>query len=117
MKNVLIASAVLAMLASPSLAFEVGQGFAFDSTVNAEYSVEARQFTTSYTGELNYEVTTSVTAYVDTTVDLQNIDFTGANLGVEYVPTTFDKLTVNAEAQFNEDLQYTDTVIYAELKF
>lgn len=117
MKNLLITSAVLAAFATPSLAVELGKGFAYDSTITAEYSVETENFTTVYEGELNYDLSTGLKVYAYTAVDLQDIDFTGVDIGLEYVPTKFDKLTITTEAQFNADLEYSDLIITAELKF
>ena len=117
MKNLLITSAVLAAFATPSLAVELGNGFAYDTTLTAEYSVEADTFTTPYEGELNYDLAAGLKAYADTTVDLQELDFTGVDLGLEYVPAKFDKLTITTEAQFDADLEYSDLVVTAELEF
>jgi len=117
MKNLLIASAVLAMLATPSLALDLGKGFAFDNDIKASYLVDAQEFAASDKLELNYHVNTDTKVYLDSTLDLQDIKFNGANLGVEYVPTAFNKVTLNAEAQFDENLHYNDVLVYAELKF
>ena len=117
MKKLLITIAALVMLATPSLALELGKGFALENDINASYTLDAKDFAISDKLELSYSVTSDAKVYLDSTLDLQDIDFNGANLGVEYVPASFNKLTLNAEAQFDQDLEYTDTVVYAELKF
>lgn len=117
MKNLLITSAVLAMLATPSLALQLNDKLSFDTTVNAIYSVETDLFTASNTFELNYQVKDGLEVYIDTAIDLQDIDFNGTNLGVSYTPASFDKITVTTEAQFDANLDYSDLVISAELKF
>ena len=117
MKNLLITSAVLAMLATPSLALQLNEKLSFDTTVTTAYSVETDIFVASNTFELNYEVRDGLAIYLDTAIDLQNIAFTGTNLGVSYTPASFDKITVTTEAQFDANLDYTDLVISAELKF
>jgi hypothetical protein len=117
MKNLLITSAVLAMLATPSLALQLTEKLSFDTTVKAVYSVETDVFAASNSFELNYEVNDGLGVYVDTAINLQDIDFNGANLGVSYTPTSFNKFTVTTEAQFDANLDYSDLVISAELKF
>lgn len=117
MKNLLITSAVLAMLATPSLAVELGKGFALDTTISTHYSVELEEFASFYEGELNYAVTPDLTAYVNSTVELQDFTSVGTTLGLEYVPSSFDKLTLTVEGIYDTDLEYRDTVISAELSF
>lgn len=117
MKNLLITSAVLALFATPSLALDLGNGLAWDNTVTAEYSVETEIFTSVYETEFNYSFDNGLVAYAQTEIDLQAVDFTGLDLGLEYVPAKFNKLTVTTEAQFDSDLNYTDVVLTAEVKF
>jgi len=117
MKNLLITSAVLAMLAAPAMAVELGKGLAFDSTISTAYSVEVEEFSSSYEGELNYAITPDLTAYFNTTFDLQEMDSTGSILGIDYVPAKLNNLTVTVQAAYDADLEYTDTVISAELTF
>lgn len=117
MKNVLITSAILALLATPSLAVELGNGFALDTTIIAEYSVETELFTATYEPELRYTLNSEVVLYTETVIDLQDVDFVGLDVGVEYTPAKFDVLTLTTEAQFDEDLQYSDVVVKAEFNF
>lgn len=117
MKNLLITSAVLAMLATPSLAVELGKGFALDSTLSTHYSVEVEEFASFYEADLNYAVNTDLTVYVNSTVELQDFTSVGTTLGLEYVPSSFDKLTLTVEGVYDTDLEYVDTVISAELSF
>ena len=117
MKNLLITSAVLAMLATPSLALQLTEKLSFDTTVKAAYSVETDIFAASNSFELNYQAKDGLAVYLDTAVDLQDIDFNGANLGVSYTPASFEKITITTEAQFDANLDYSDLVISAELTF
>ena len=117
MKNLLITSAVLAMLAAPSLAVELGKGFALDSTLSTHYSVEVEEFASFYEADLNYAVTTDLIVYINSTVELQDFTSIGTTLGLEYVPSSFDKLTLTVEGIYNTDFDYTDTIISAEIKF
>lgn len=117
MKNILITSTLLAMLATPSLALELGKGFGFDNDVKTLYNFTTEEFTATDKVQLNYHINDGLKVYLDTPIDLRDVHYNGSNLGVEYVPAAFDKITINAEARFDEDLKYTDTVVYAELKF
>lgn len=117
MKTLLITSAVLAMLATPSLAVELGKGFGLDTTISSYYSVEREEFASFYEGELNYAVIPDLTAYVNSTVELQDFTSVGSTLGLEYIPSSFDKLTLTVEGVYDADLEYLDTIISAEIKF
>lgn len=117
MKKLLITSALFAVLATPTLAFDLGRGFVLDNTVTAEYSVETEVFTTLYEAEVNYAFDNGVLAYAQTEIDLQDVDFNGLDLGLEYVPAELDQLTLTTEVQFDSDLNYSDVVLTAEVKF
>lgn len=117
MKNLLITSAVLAMLATPSLAVELGKGISLNTTIDATYAIEAEQFAIVYTPELSYTIAEGLSTYLNTDFDLRDPAFTGGILGVAYTPAKLNKVTLSAEASFDADLNYTDTVIQAKLKF
>lgn len=117
MKNLLSTSAVLALLASPSLALDLGNKFGLDNDVKARYSFETQDFTASDKIQFNYHINDGLKLYIDTPINLRDVKYAGSNVGVEFVPAAFNKITLNAEAQFDENLHYSDTVVYAELKF
>lgn len=117
MKTLLITTAALVALAMPAAALDLGNGVAFDNTVSVDYSVEGDSFTTLYEGEVGYSVTEEVRVYAYTDVDLQDIAFTGVDIGAEYTPATAKFVTLSAEAQFDENIEYTDLVLSAELSF
>lgn len=109
------------LLATPALAIDFGNGLSLENTIHLEYSKEASSFDASYyEAELGYAVNDSLNLYADTTIALGNLkelNFSGVNLGVEFAPPTELDLLINVEAQFDQDLQYSDVVIYAELEF
>jgi opacity protein-like surface antigen len=117
MKKLLITSTILTLLATPALALDFGNGIALNNTITAEYSVETDVFTTTYEPQLQYSLGNGVVAYAETLIDLQDIDFVGLDIGLEYTPAKFDKLTVTTEVQFDADLGYSDVVVKAELTF
>lgn len=117
MKNLLITSALLATLAAPAMAVELGKGVSLNSTIDTTYAIKAEQLDIIYTPELSYGITDGLRTYLNTDFDLQDPAFTGSILGIEYVPASFTKVTFSAEASFDEDFSYTDTVVEAELKF
>jgi len=117
MKNLLITSAVLAMLSAPAMAVELGKGVSLNTTIDATYAVESEDFALIYTPELSYTIADGLTTYLNTDFDLQDPAFTGGLFGVVYTPAKFNKITLSAEASFDADLNYTDTVIEAKLKF
>lgn len=117
MKNLLITTAALVVLAMPAAALDLGNGFTLDNTVGVDYSVEGDAFTTLYEGEVSYNVTDEVRLYAYTDVDLQDVAFTGVDVGAEYSPASAQYLTLTAEAQFDDSINYTDLVLSAELSF
>lgn len=117
MKNILITTAALITLAMPAAALDLGNGFTFDNTVGVDYSVENDAFTSLYEGEVSYNVTDEVRLYAYSDIDLQDVAFTGIDLGAEYSPASATYVTLTAEAQFDENVEYTDLVLSAELSF
>lgn len=117
MKKLLFITAALTTLAAPALAVELGKNLTLDSTVTAEYSVEASKFSALYEVELNYELSPSLVAYAYTDVDLRDADFTGLDLGLEYVNPAHSNMTFNAEVQLDDNLEYSDVILAAEVKF
>jgi hypothetical protein len=117
MKKILLTTATLVALASPALAVELGNGWAFDSTVTLDYYVESENTEAIYEGELNYQLNDEVKLYAFTEVDLKDVHFDGVDLGVNYSPAQVQYLNLNAEIQLDSDLDYSELVLTAEVSF
>ncbi len=117
MKKILLTTAALVALASPALAVELGNGWAFDTTVTLDYYVESEDTVATYEGELNYQVNDEVKLYAYTEVDLEDVHFDGVDLGVNYSPAQVQYLNLNAEIQLDDNLEYNEFVVTAEVSF
>ena len=117
MKNVLLTTAAMLALASPALAMELGNGWAFDNAVTIEYSAEAKETAATYEADLNFQLNDEVSLYAFTEVDLQDVAFDGADLGVSYTPAQLTAVTLNAEVQLDNELRYDEFVMSAKLSF
>lgn len=117
MKNLLITTAVLATFAVPAMAADLGNGFILDTTISTEYSVENDKLSAFYEGQLNYAFGNGFNAYAYTEVDLRDPEFVGLDLGVEYNRAELQALTLTAEVQLDDKLEYSDLVLKAELEF
>lgn len=117
MKKILLTTAALIALASPALAVDLGNGWAFDNTVTFDYYVEAEDTTAIYEGELSYQVNDEVKLYAYTEVDLEDVHFDGLDLGVNYAPTQVKYINFNAEVQLDDELNYDELVVTAEVSF
>lgn len=117
MKNLLITAAAVTTLAAPAMAADFGNGFALDTTVSAEYSVEQDNLSAIYEGQLNYAIGKGFSTYAYTEVDLRDPEFTGLDLGIEYNSYELEALTIAAEVQLDDSLEYSDLVLKAELEF
>lgn len=117
MKNLLITSAILAMLAAPAMAVELTSKLSLDSTIDATYAIEAEEYAITYTPELNYVIADGLNTYINTEFDLTDPNFTGGVVGVEYVNSKLKAVTFSAESSFDQDFAYTETVLEVEVKF
>lgn len=117
MKKILLTTAALFTLATPALAIDLGNGWAFDNTVTLEYYVEAEDTDATYEAKLSYAVGAEVSLYAYTEVDLEDVDFTGLDLGVNYAPEQLKYLNFNAELQLDDELSYNELVLTAEVSF
>lgn len=117
MTKLLLTTAAVFALATPALAIELGNGFAFDNTVTLEYAVEAEDTVATYEADLNYQLNDEVSLYAFTEVDLQDVDFTGLDLGVDYSPAKLSAVQFNAEIQLDDQLRYDELVLSAEVSF
>ncbi len=117
MKKIILASAAIAALATPTLAVDLGRGWALNNTVTLEYFVEAEDAVATYEAELTYSVNDQLSLYAYTEIDLEDIDFVGLDLGATYNPAQLEIAEFNIEAQFDNDLEYQELVLSAELQF
>lgn len=117
MTKLLIATSMVALVSTPALAIDFNNGLALTNTIEANYSIEAEDFTAGYTAKLGYVVTEGLVAYATTGIDLRDPAFTGLDLGVEYSPAQLSSATLTAEAQFDENLDYSDVVLGLKLEF
>lgn len=116
MKNVLLAAVAalgLVGVASTASAFDLGYDFALDNTVAVEYNVNTEEFAVDYTANLNYSYE-DFSVYVSTTVDLQDIDFGVAELGVNYEA---DGFTLYGFTTVDADVNWGDFYVGAKLEF
>jgi hypothetical protein len=117
MKKLLITTAALFALATPALAIDLGNGWAFDNTVTLEYFVEAEETEATYEAELSYSLSDQLYVYAFTEVDLRNVNFDGLDLGVNYSPAQIEYLNLNAEIRLDDELSYDELVLTAEVRF
>jgi len=117
MKKLLLTSAVVAALATPALALDLGNGWALDNTATLDYYVEAEDVTAVYEAELSYKVNDEVKLYAYTEVDLEDVHFDGLDLGVNYAPAQVQYINFNAEVQLDGSLDYEELVLTAEVNF
>lgn len=117
MKKLLLTTATVLALASPALAVDLGNGWALDNTVTLDYYVEAEDTTAVYEAELNYQLNSEVKLYAYTEVDLEDVHFDGLDLGVNYAPAQVQYMSFNAEVQLDDNLNYDELVLTAEVNF
>lgn len=117
MNNLFALTAVAMLLASTASAFELGNGIAWDTTATATYSVENEEFATVVDTELNYSINADLTAYLSTSFDLQDPEFTGAELGVSWDVSQVEGLEAVAWVDLDSDLEYVDATIEVSFSF
>jgi hypothetical protein len=118
-KYFLMTAAAFAMTATVATAMDIGStGVQFNSDLVAEYNTDSEVFATTYSPELRYIPLESVSMYVSTDLDLQDIDFTGATVGVEYAPGVAGlNLVAYVKSTVDSDFEFSGATIGAELKF
>jgi hypothetical protein len=115
----LTATAVLALTAGSAFAVDLGtSNFQINSGLVVEYDTNVELWTTTYTPELRYIPVEGLSVYVTTDVDLQDIDFAGAEVGIEYYPDIAKlDLVTYIKSTSDEDFNFDGAIIGAELKF
>ncbi len=117
MNNIFAVSAFALFFATSANAFELGNGFAWDTTATATYSVEAEDFAVVLDTELNFEVAEGAVAYITTSFDLEDPVFTGAELGVDWAVPQAEGLNLSAWVDLDENAEYVDATIEASFSF
>ena len=120
MKNFLLtATAVLALTAGASFAADLGSSnFQLNTDLVVEYDTNVDLWTTTYTPELRYIPIEGLSMYISTDVDLQDIDFAGATVGIEYYPNIAKlDLVTYVKSTSDADFNFDGAIIGAELKF
>ena len=115
----LTATAVLALTAGSAFAVDLGKSnFQFNNDLVIEYDTKAELWTTTNTPELRYFPVEGLSMYISTDVDLQDITFVGATIGLEYYPNIakLDLMTY-VKSTSDEDFNFDGAIIGAELKF
>lgn len=115
----LTATAVLALTAGSAFAVDLGiSNLQFNSDLVVEYDTKAELWTATNTPELRYIPSEGLSVYVSTDVDLQDIDFAGATVGVEYYPdiANLDLMTY-VKSTSDADFNFDGAIVGAELKF
>lgn len=115
MKNILLATTILAMSAVSAMAFDLGGGLTAGGEVNAEYNVtQSGDIALTATPELVY-VVGDMDFTVGTDIDLTNIDFVGLDLNATYYVGS--NVELYAEISTNADLDFGDLIVGATLSF
>lgn len=118
MKTFLMTAAALAFTAGSAFAVDLGKtGIQMNDDIVVEYDTSTELWTTTATPELRYVPAEGLSVYVSTDVDLQDIDFAGATVGVEYFPTGSLDLKTYVKSTSDVDFNFDGAVIGAELKF
>ena len=116
MKKILLATVAMFGFVGAASALELGNGLALDNEVYAAYELNAEVTTWEYTANLNYTVAEGVVAYVETVVDLQDIDYNGLEIGVTYA-TPVNGLDLGAYATYDADWNNDKVVVEATFSF
>ena len=118
MKTTLMAAAAILAMTGMASAANIGSNLQLNNDVVVEYDTAVELWTTTSTPELRYIPAEGLSVYISTDVDLQNIDFAGATLGVEYYPgiSNLDLVTY-VKSTSDADFNFDGAVIGAELKF
>jgi hypothetical protein len=115
----LTATAVLALTAGSAFAVDLGtSNLQFSNDLVIEYDTKAELWATTNTPELRYIPLEGLSMYVSTDVDLQDIDFAGATVGIEYYPNIakLDLMTY-VKSTSDADFNFDGAIVGAELKF
>jgi len=115
MKNLIIATAILAATSTTALAADLGNGFSLGAELNAEYNVTADtevEFTA--TPEFGYAIA-NFEITVETDIDLRDVDFVGFDIEATYQVTPAVELYTNVST--NDDLDFGDVYVGATFSF
>lgn len=117
MKKILLATAAMFTFAGAASALDFGNGLALDNELHAAYEVNAKATTLEYTANLNYVFAEGAVVYVETVVDLQDINYNGLELGVTYSPASATGVEFGAHATYDADWNNDEIVVEATFSF
>jgi hypothetical protein len=118
MKTFLMAVTALVLAAGSAFAVDLGKtGVQLNNDIVVEYDTSVDLWTTTATPELRYVPAEGLSVYVSTDVDLQDVVFAGATVGVEYYPTGSLDLKTYVKSTSDADFNFDGAIIGAELKF
>lgn len=115
MKNILLATTILALTSVSAMAGELGNGFSAGAEINAEYNVTAGgDVALTATPSFGY-ATGAFEFAVATDVNLTNVRFQGLDFEASY--DVNESVYLYAEVATDEDLIFGDLVVGATLSF
>jgi hypothetical protein len=127
MKKFILAAALVVAYATSAAAFELGNGFALDTTVDAGFDTGTELFTTLVTPNLSYTPVDNLTLWMETELTVYNGSdlqfdknaFPGILVGINYalpvVGAVSSKLYL--ESNFDNDFNHTSTFVGVSLSF
>lgn len=127
MKKFILAAALIAATATSATAFELGNGFALDTTIDAEYSTGTELFTTLVTPTLSYSPVDSLSIWLETELTIYDGNalqfdgdvFSGILVGVDYALPAAGPFTskLYLEASFDDNFDHDATIVGVSLSF
>ncbi len=115
MKKILLATTILAMTAVSAMAADLGNGFAVNTDINAEYNLTVGgDVALTATPALGY-TTGAFEFEMATDFDLADIEFVGLDFGATYaVNKNFE---LYAESSTDSDFVFGDLIVGGTLSF
>ena len=119
MKTFLMTVTALVLATGSAFAAELGKtGVQFNNDIVVEYDTSVDLWTTTYTPELRFIPVEGLSVYVSTDVDLQDVNFAGAEVGIEYYPDIAKlDLVTYVKSTSDADFNFDGAIVGAELKF
>lgn len=115
MKNIIIATAILALTSTAALAADLGNGFSLGAEINVDYNVTAdTEVDFTATPEFGYAVA-DFEITVATDIDLRDVEFVGFDIEATYQMTPALELYTNVST--DDDLDFGDVYVGATLSF
>ena len=116
-KLLLVAASALVLGATTASAVELGNGWAWDTTVTGAYEIKSEDFTLGMESEVNYTLDNGVFIYATALFDVEDPTFLGSEIGIEYTPPQADLVTLSAFVELDEDFNDSASTLQVELSF